>query len=161
MAQSVFFSFDYDRDNWRVQQVQQMGAIEGGAAFTPQDWEKVRRNSDEAITKWIADQMAYTRAVIVLVGRETADSRWVKHEITKAWNDKRPLVGVRIHGLKDSNQHTDAAGNNPFTDVSLKSGGSVADYVTLHDPSGNSSTEVYASIKTNLESWVANAYRRS
>src|SRR3954468_19396253 len=110
MAQSVFFSFDYDRDNWRVQQVQQMGAIEGGASFTPQDWEKVRRNTAEALTKCSAEQMAYTRAVVVLVGRETADSRWVQHEITKAWNDKRPLVGVRIHGLKDADQHTDAAG---------------------------------------------------
>lgn len=161
MAKSVFFSFDYDRDNWRVQQVQQMGAIEGGAAFTPQDWEKVRRKTDAAIENWIDSQMSYTRAVIVLVGRETASSRWVRYEIAKAWDEKRPLVGVAIHGLADSNRQTDSAGADPFSRVSLKGGGTVADYVTLHRPAGSTSQQVHASIKSNLESWVAGAYKRS
>lgn len=161
MAKSVFFSFDYDRDNWRVQQVLNMGAVEGGAAFTPQDWESVRFKTDAAIEKWIHEQMAWTRAVIVLVGRQTAESRWVRHEIAKAWDDKRPLVGVRIHGLKNSDQKVDVAGDNPFKKVTLQGGGTVGDYVTLHDPVGSVSTEVHASIKRNLESWVANAYKRS
>lgn len=161
MAQSVFFSFDYDRDNWRVQQVQNMGAVEGGVAFTPQDWETVRYKTDQAIEKWIADQMAYTRAVIVLVGHETANSRWVRYEITKAWNDKRPLVGVAIHGLADSNSHTDTAGPDPFARVKFKSGGTLADYVRVHTPNGSTSQQVHASIRANLETWVANAYKRS
>lgn len=161
MAKSVFFSFDYDQDNWRVQQVQQMGAVEGGAAFTPQEWESVRKKTDAAIEKWIADQMSYTRAVIVLVGNKTASSRWVRHEIAKAWDDKRPLVGVRVHGLKDRSEHTDSAGSDPFASVKLKNGGTVADFVTLHNPAGTTSKDVYTSIKANLEAWVANAYRRS
>ena len=95
MAQSVFFSFQYEPDNWRVQQVMNMGAISGGSAFTPQDWESVRYKTDAAIEKWIHDQMLYTKAVIVLVGATTSKSRWVKHEIIKGWNDKRPLLGGR------------------------------------------------------------------
>jgi len=161
MAKSVFFSFDYDRDHWRVQQVQNMGALEGGAAFTPQDWEKVRRNSDSAIEKWIDEQMSYTRAVIVLVGYESSESRWVRYEIAKAWDDKRPLVGVRIHGLKDSNGTTDSAGTDPFSLVTLKGGGAVSDFVTLHNPAGSNSTDVYASIRYNIERWVDNAYKRT
>lgn len=161
MAKSVFFSFDYDRDNWRVQQVMNMGAVEGGSAFTPQDWESVRFKTDAAIEKWIQDQMAWTRAVIVLVGQQTADSKWVRHEIAKAWDDKRPLVGVRIHGLKSADGYVDTAGANPFEKVTLQGGGTVADYVTLHTPAGSVSTEVHASIKQNIEHWVANAYKRS
>ncbi|MEZ5378224.1 MAG: TIR domain-containing protein [Acidimicrobiales bacterium] len=161
MAQSVFFSFDYGRDNWRVQQVLNMGAVEGGAAFTPQDWEEVREDTDEAIEEWIRVQMLYTRAVIVLVGNDTADSKWVKYEITKAWNEKRPLVGIRIHGLKNAEQKTDAAGVDPFSLVGLKGGGTVADYVTLHNPAGSTSNAVYDNIKNNMEGWVGNAYKRS
>lgn len=162
MAQSVFFSFEYEPDNWRVQKVMNMGAVTGGSAFTPQDWEAVRYKTDAAIEKWIHDQMLYTKAVIVLVGATTASSRWVRHEIVKAWNDKRPLLGVRIHGLSDKDGYTAAAGANPFGAISLKSGGTLADYVTLVIPSGGDSKAVYSDINNNLESWVSNrAYKRS
>lgn len=162
MAQSVFFSFEYEPDNWRVQKVMNMGAVTGGSAFTPQDWEAVRYKTDSAIEKWIHDQMLYTKAVIVLVGATTASSRWVRHEIVKAWNDKRPLLGVRIHGLSDKDGYTAAAGANPFEAISLKSGGRLADYVTLVTPSGGDSKAVYGDINNNLESWVSNrAYKRS
>lgn len=161
MAKSVFFSFGYDRDNWRVQQVINMKAIEGGAVFTPQDWESVRYKTDATIERWIHDQMAWTRAVVVLVGRQTAESKWVRHEIAKAWDDKRPMVGVRIHGLKNADQQVDVAGANPFEKVKLEGGGTVANYVALHNPAGSVSTQVHASIKQNVESWVANAYKRS
>lgn len=80
MTQSVFFSFQYDPDNWRVQQVMNMGAVSGGSAFSPQDWEAVRYKTDAAIEKWIHEQMNYTKAVIVLVGATTSKSRWVRHD---------------------------------------------------------------------------------
>lgn len=162
MAQSVFFSFEYEPDNWRVQQVLQMGAVSGGAAFTSQDWETVRQQTDAAIEKWIHEQMLYTRAVIVLVSGTTAASRWVKYEITKAWNESRPLLGVRIHGLRDKEGHTATWGTNPFGEVTLKGGGSVADHVRLINPPGNDSKAIYNSIDENLEDWVSNhAYKRS
>lgn len=123
MTQSVFFSFQYVLDNWRVQQVMNMGAISGGSAFTPQDWEEVRYKTDTAIEKWIHEQMCYTKAVIVLVGATTSKSRWVNHEITKAWNDKRPLLGVRIHGLQDKDGYTASYGSNPFSSISMTGGG--------------------------------------
>ena len=118
MAQSVFFSFEYEHDNWRVQQVMKMGAVTGGSAFTAQDWEAVRLRTDAAIEKWIHEQMLYTRAVIVLVGAHTAKSRWVRHEIIKAWNDKRPLLGVRIHNLLDKNGYSSSWGDDPFAAIS-------------------------------------------
>ena len=34
MTQSVFFSFQYDPDNWRVQQVMNMGAVEFRSGLT-------------------------------------------------------------------------------------------------------------------------------
>lgn len=161
MTQPVFFSFQYDPDNWRVQQVMNMGAVSGGSAFSPQEWEAVRYKTDAAIEKWIHEQMNYTKAVIVLVGATTSQSRWVKYEITKAWNDKRPLLGVRIHGLRDRNGDTASCGANPFASISLKGGGTIADHVELINPTGGDSKAVYRDIENNLEGWVNHhAYRR-
>ncbi|WP_066906854.1 TIR domain-containing protein [Millisia brevis] len=162
MAQSVFFSFQYEPDNWRVQQVMNMGAVSGGSAFTPQDWESVRYKTDAAIEKWIHEQMSYTKAVIVLVGASTADSRWVKHEIIKGWNDHRPLLGVRIHNLLDKDGYASSWGDDPFAAISMTGGGTMADYVEVINPSGGDSKAVYRTIQDNLEDWVnSRAYKSS
>jgi len=161
VAKSVFHSFHYDRDYWRVQQVLRIGALDGQTILNSQDWEKVKLQGDAAIQKWIADQMAYKKAVVVLVGAQTASRKWVKHEIVKAWNDKKPLVGIRIHGLQNSEQKTDSAGPNPFESIKFDTGGSLADYIPLYDPSGATSKDVFASITANISNWVDSAYLRS
>jgi len=161
MAKSVFFSFHYDRDAWRVQQILNMGALEGQTILNSQEWEEVKKKGDAAIKQWISDQMAYKKAVVVLVGAKTSTRPWVLHEIGKAWDDKRPLVGIRVHGLADSTGKTDSAGVDPFALVKLQNGKTVADYVTLHAPSGMTSQQVHKSISDNLETWVDGAYKRS
>ena len=123
---AVFYSFHYDRDAWRVQQIVNRGALEGQNILPAQDWEAVKRKGDAAIEKWIADQMAYKQAVVVLVGQQTSSRPWVLYEIRKAWDDNRPLVGVRIHGLADSSGKSDSAGTNPFELVKLQNGGTVS-----------------------------------
>ncbi len=160
MARSVFTSFHYQRDVARVQRVLNIGAIEGQKIMPAQDWETVKRKGDAAIEQWIHDQMLRKAAVVVLIGKETASRRWVKYEIEKAWNDKRPLVGIRIHGLKDFDSKTDTAGPNPFAKVSLTNGKTLESYVPLYTPTGSDSTAVYADIRQNLTNWVASAYAR-
>lgn len=157
----TFVSFHYKRDNWRVQKVLQMGAIEGQSIVSSQDWEQVKRQGDQAVKNWIEKQMSGKSAVVVLVGAQTASRRWVRYEIAKAWDEKKPVVGIRVHGLTDRDGYTDSAGDDPFAKVTLQGGGTVADYVTLHDPAGNDSKAVYATIKKNIENWVASAYKRS
>lgn len=158
---AVFHSFHYDRDAWRVQQILNMRALESQTILNAQDWEAVKKKGDAAIEKWIAEQMAYKSVVVVLVGAQTSTRPWVLYEIRKAWNDKRGLVGIRIHGLADSAGKTDTAGVDPFSLVSLQGGGTVANYVTLHDPAGADSKSVHASISANLANWAAGAYKRA
>lgn len=154
MSKSAFYSFHYDQDNWRVQQIINMGVLEGQPLLGAQKWEEVERQGETAIKNWIARQMSGKSAVVVLVGAQTASRPWVKYEITKAWNDKIPLLGVRIHGLKDGAGSTDSQGANPFAAISLSNGKTIGDYVTLKNPAGATSTDVYATIQNNLVSWV-------
>lgn len=161
MAKSVFYSFHYDLDSWRVQQIINIGVLEGQPILNAQAWEEVKRQGDKAIEKWISDQMSYKKAVVVLVGSGTAARPWVQHEIVKAWNDKKPIVGVRINGLADSNGKIDSVGVNPFSKITFKSGGTLADFVPLHTPVGSTSKDVHANIAANIATWVDGAYKRS
>jgi hypothetical protein len=161
MAKSVFYSFHYDNDAWRVQQIINMGAVEGQPLLNSQEWEEVKKKGKAAIETWIDEQMAYKKAVVVLVGSGTADREWVDYEIRKAWNAKKPIIGVRINGLADSSGNTDSAGANPFEKISLKDGTKISDYVKVITPSGSTSKDVHADIKANLSSWVDQAYARS
>ncbi len=157
---AVYYSFHYSRDAWRVQQVVNMGAIDGQTILNSQAWEEIKRRGDAAIEAWIAEQMQRKTAVVVLVGTDTANRRWVRYEIAKAWDERRPLVGIRIHGLADRQGRTDLSGDNPFERVRLQGGGTVASHVPLHSPGGVGSQAVYASIRANLRQWVAGAYAR-
>lgn len=158
---AVFHSFHFDRDSARVQQILNMGALDGQTILNAQDWESVKRQGTAAIEKWIADQMAYKTAVVVLVGAETASRPWVIHEIKKAWDDKRPLLGIRINRLAPLNLTADPEGANPFSKVSLVSGKKLDAYIPLFTPSGVTSKEVYGSIQANIKTWVASGYRQS
>mgnify|MGYP000883805056 CR=1 FL=1 len=149
MAKSVFYSFHYERDVHRVQLVRNINALEGQPLLNPQGWEQVRRQGERAIQDWIHEEMAYKKAVIVLVGRETASRPWVEYEIKKAWADRKPLLGVRIHGLSSMGT-VDSAGRSPFND---------AVGIPLFDPTvvgwgGRiDSKATYANLVNNLEWW--------
>lgn len=156
---AVYYSFHFKRDAWRVQQIEQMGVLEGQPILNSQDWEKVKAQGDDAIKKWINEKMANKTAVVVLIGAATASRRWVKHEIIKAWNDKRKLVGVHIHGLKDRAGNTDKKGANPFA-IQLDNGQSMASFVPVHDPAGADSKAVYNTISSNIKAWADGGYKR-
>ena len=149
MAKTVFYSFYYDRDVHRVQLVRNINALEGQPLLNSQDWESVRRGGDAAIEKWIREQMAYKKAVIVLVGQETAGRKWVTYEINKAWSDKKPLLGVRIHGLSSMGS-VDRPGRSPFSD---SSGIPVFDPTVTTWDGKIDSKATYNRLAENLEWW--------
>jgi hypothetical protein len=160
VVKQVFYSFHYQRDAVRVQQILNNGAFAHQEIPTSQQWEELGRRGDAAIARWIDEQMVDKDAVVVLVGAETSTRPWVKYEITKAWNERVPLVGVRVHGLADSRTGRDSDGASPFRQIRMTDGRTIADYVKLHDPVGSTGFEVYASITENLEGWIDAAYRR-
>jgi hypothetical protein len=157
MARKVFYSFHYDNDCWRTQQVRNIGALEGNVPVSSNDWEKIKKGGDSAIEKWITDQLSGRSCTVVLVGADTANRKWVRHEIIESWNSKKGVVGIRIHSLKDSNGNQSIAGANPFDQVTLGQTKLLSSTVKLYSFSNSSSTGVYDSIKENLSDWVEEA----
>lgn len=153
MVQEVFYSFHFDVDHWRAGQVRNMGVVAGKEPVSANDWEAVKRGGDAAIKKWISEQMKGCTCLVVLVGAETSSRPWVKYEIEKAWNDSLGLLGVRIHGLKNSLGNTSQAGTNPFEAFSV-SGKPLSQIAVLHNPVGTDSQANYKNIHDNLPSLV-------
>ncbi len=158
MARKVFYSFHFDNDHWRVSQVKEMGSLEGNAELAKNDWEAVKRGGAPAIERWINDQMLGKSCAVVLVGAETAERPWVKYEIKKAWEEKKGVVGIRIHRLLNNARPPQAsyAGNNPFSAFTIGSNPMLS-IAALYDPPGLDSKAVYASIRDNIADLVEKA----
>lgn len=151
MKRQVFYSFHFDNDVMRVQQIRHIGVIEGNEPVSPNNWEEIRRIGKNAVKKWIDDNMKYKSCVVVLVGSETANREWVDYEIRKAWNEGKGLFGIYIHNLKDPRTVTCRKGANPFDNVLLKNGQKLSSLVPCYDPN---SWDAYNDIAKNLENWV-------
>lgn len=150
----IFYSFHYDNDVFRVQQIRNIGTLEDNKPVSANDWEILKKGGKIAIEKWIGDNMKYKSCVVVLVGEETYKRPWVKHEIKKAWEDGKGLLGIYIHNLKDPRSCTCSKGTNPFDHFKFNDGSILSTKVKCYNPS---STDAYNDIKNNLEKWIEDA----
>lgn len=158
MVRRVFYSFHYKPDNWRASQVRNMGIIEGNRPVTDNEWETIKRGGDLAIQRWIDNQMNGKSSIVVLIGANTANRKWINYEIAKAWNDGKGVLGVHIHNLKDSNRYQSVKGGNPFDHIKFSNGKTrLSSIVKVYDPPYSKSTYVYDHIKQNLAEWVEEA----
>ena len=89
MAKRVFFSFYYENDlsralvvknNWALKENEESGFISNS------EFERMNRDGDEAIERWIDKQIAGTSVTVVLIGSETLDSKYVQYAIKKVTN---------------------------------------------------------------------------
>ena len=109
----VFFSFKYADDFARVNQIRNMGAIEGDSIVSDNEWEEVKQSA-EKIKQWIHKQMDMRSCVIVCIGQNTDASYYCNYEIEYAWKKGKGIVGIYIHNLNDLNGQKVPRGNNPF-----------------------------------------------
>ncbi|TDB39950.1 MAG: TIR domain-containing protein [Actinobacteria bacterium] len=150
----IFYSFHFDNDVMRVQQIRNIGALEDNKPVSANDWETVKRGGRAAIEKWIDDNMRYRSAVVVLVGTQTANREWVKYEIQKAWADGKGLLGVYVHNVNCPRNGKCAKGANPFDQFTFEDGTKLSTRVKCYDPNPS---DAYGDIASHLESWVENA----
>jgi hypothetical protein len=118
MGRKVFFSFHHQNDSWRAGQVRNSWLTKGTANkfFDAADWEAVERKGDATIKRWIDRQLKGTSVTVVLIGTSTAERPYVRYEIEQSIAKGNGLLGIYIHGIKDSDQKTSKQGRNPLDD---------------------------------------------
>lgn len=117
MARRVFFSFDFERDSWRAANVRNSNVVSryDKTYIDKARWEKVKQSGDGAIRRWIEEQLRGTSVTVVLIGKETADRKWVQYEIERSVELGKGLIGVHIVGIPDQNGSTEPRlGPNPL-----------------------------------------------
>jgi hypothetical protein len=108
MARRVFFSFKYKdvskamvvRNSWVTQGREAAGFVDHA------EFEKIKKQGDQAIRNWIDKQLEGTSVTVVLVGEKTCASRWVKYEIAQSIARGNGLLGVDISKFKDLQGNT-------------------------------------------------------
>jgi hypothetical protein len=154
----VFYSFHYKPDCWRASTVRSIGAIEGNKPTSDNDWETITSGGDEAIIKWIKEQMQNRSCTVVLVGKDTANRKWINYEIVKSWDAGMGVVGIRIHGLKNQEENIAEQGENPFDYITHgASGNKLSAIVKCYNPAGTNSKERYDWISKYLSDAVEEA----
>jgi hypothetical protein len=138
--------------------VRNIGAIEGNRPASDNDWEEVKSGGDQAIKRWISEQMTGRSCTVVLIGKATAGRKWITYEIRKAWDDGKGVFGIYVHNLEDKDGNQTTKGANPFNNITV--GNRVLSrIVKAYDPQASTSASVYGYISNNLENWVEEAIR--
>ncbi|MER8412904.1 TIR domain-containing protein [Mesorhizobium sp. M0293] len=153
-GRKCYISFDAVHDMWRVQQIRNMGRIETQPILDREAWDKVLRRGDKAITAWVDDNMRGKECLIVLVGAQTADRKWVRYEIERAWRNGLGILAIDVHNLKDRDGRSSEKGASPFDALLIE--GTAMDAQT-YDPPFTDSVAVYEYIRDNLRHWISHA----
>ena len=117
-TRSVFFSFHYDRDIMRVQQVKnhyvtKLG-YEAAGYFDGSLAELAKTEGKSAVKRAINRGLPGSSVTCVLIGAETYQRHWVDYEIFRSIELGKGIIGIRIHQIKDPRTGADNSGPNPF-----------------------------------------------
>ena len=154
----VFYSFHFDNDVMRVQQIRQMGVVEGDEPVAKTAWEEVRKGGNAAIEKWIDSTLKSCSCLVVLIGTDTHTRPWVRHEVKKAWEGGKGIFGIHIHNLACPRNGKSTKGTNPLSSVTFKSRTGAVITPQVYDPPAH---DAYNTIAKNLSGWVEAAIRQA
>lgn len=153
MARKVFFSFHFDRDVRRIQQVRQSWVVrqrgEAPPFYDKADFEDAKRRAG-GIKNWIDEQMKGCSVTAVLFGRETHQRPWVRYEISRSVERGMGMIGIDLKNVKDPLTGVDLAGRNPLSDVADHNGRPLSVTYRTYDWVSDDGYN-------NVGSWIENA----
>ena len=118
LTRRVFFSFHYERDIWRVNQVRNSWVTkpdrEDAGFWDASLWEEAKKKGDAEIRRMIDEGLKNTSVTVVLIGFETVGRKYVDYEIQQSHNKGNGMFGVYIHKLRNQRGENDCRGENPF-----------------------------------------------
>jgi len=116
MARRTFFSFNYGKDIWRVNQIRNIPNIIGTGAAGFQDaslWEEAKKKGGATINRMIDKALERTSVTVVCVTYGTVTRKYINYEIDQSLARGNGLLALQIHHLKDQNGNTTSAGAIP------------------------------------------------
>jgi hypothetical protein len=109
MPRRVFFSFHFEEDIWRVNQVRNANVVAGpdwAGFYDHSEYIEAKKKGEDNIKRLIRQKLKGTSVTVVLIGRYTAGRKYVKYEIQQSIARANGLLGVLIHNLENQNGDT-------------------------------------------------------
>jgi len=116
MPRNVFFSFHYQRDVFRINQIRNIPEIIGSAAAGFRDaslWEEAKREGDAVVMRMIDRALENTSITVVFIGAATTGRKFINYEIEQSLKRGNGLVGMQIHHLIGHDKKPDVVGTTP------------------------------------------------
>lgn len=158
MARRVFFSFHYERDIWRTNQVRNSWVTkpdrETAGYWDAVQWEQVKKQGPDAIKRWIDSNLEGTSVTVVLAGAETSKREWVDYEIQRSLDKGNGLLSIYIHNMKDKDGNTDVKGDNPLDNFSIEQNGKDVPLSQIYPTYDWVNADGYE----NIGDWIEQAY---
>ena len=100
---SVFFSFENGdfsraavvRESWITERKEAAGFID------TEDFVELIKQGEAVVKAWIDEQLEETSVTVVLVGKDTCNSEWVKYAVEKSMQNNKGLLGIDVSKIKD------------------------------------------------------------
>lgn len=160
MARRVFFSFHYDNDINRSMTVRNSWVTQGkeAAGFIDKaSFERIKRQGDDAVHRWIDKQLEGTSVTVVLIGSETLNRPYVQYEIRQSLQRGNAVIGVHINGIRDMRTLMPSSRGNTHTVIGYYNDNSPAYFDNICDG-------IYDYVAqdgyTNMGSWIEVAAKR-
>lgn len=120
MARHTFFSFHYQPDVWRAWNVRNSWVVrpdrqQSVGFFDRSVFEASRRESPDALKRFLREGLEGTSVTCVLAGLETWTRRWVRYEIARSIIKKNGILTVFIDGVKDEEGNIGLRGRDPLS----------------------------------------------
>ncbi len=161
MARKAFFSFHYENDVWRANQVRNSWVTkpdrETAGFVDSAEFEEVKKGGDAAIKKWIDKQLDGTSVTVVLIGTETNNRSYIKYELEQSWKKGNGILGIYIHNCKDREGKTSSKGSNAFGDLFANSSDSKKYFYERFDTYDWVENDGY----NNLGKWIEDAAKKA
>ena len=123
MARKVFFSFDFESDLGRADQICRSGAVaerDIAGFFSPADLDLAAKQGTGGLQQLIQRHLLHTSVTVVLIGAETANHPWVRYEIDQSIEQKNGLLGIYVGHLKDERGRTPTQGLKPIVPAGVE-----------------------------------------
>ena len=128
----VFFSFHYQNDIWKVNQVRNSWRYNNEKTrvsegfFDGSIWESSRRTGPDSLKTLIREGIKNTSVTCVLVGVETYERRWVRYELARSLVKGNGLLAVKINLMGNQQGYVSKEGPNPLDYMGVyNAGGSI------------------------------------
>lgn len=161
MTRKAFFSFHFKNDVWRANQVRNSWVTkdskEAEGFVDAADFEKVEKEGQDAIRRWINKQLEGTSVTVVLIGSDTSNRPYVHYELQKSYEKGNGMLGIYIHNVKDQYGNTSTNGTNVFGEIGKNAKGESV-YFSVDYPCYD---WVVDNGYINMSKWIENAAKKA